>query len=100
MHRSDGENISKDFTEKSFSVERRIGYSYADYKIVLADEPKSFMKVKDWLAQRKIKQNKYTQFISPGVFTTEFDTSEVESRYAAKQINPNFYGVVNVENLK
>ena len=95
MHISAGTITSKDFVDKSF-----IGYSYADYKIVLADEPKSFMKVKDWLAKRKIKQNKYTQFISPGVFTKESDTSEVESRYAAKQINPNFYGVVNVKNLK
>jgi hypothetical protein len=95
MHISAGTITSKDFVDKSF-----IGYSYADYKIVLADEPKSFMKVKEWLAQKK--QNPYTgkQFISPGVFTMESDTSEVESRYAAKQINPNFYGVVNVEKLK
>ena len=100
MHISTGAITSKDFVDKSFSVERRIGYSYIDYKTVLADEPKSFMKAKEWLAQKKQKQNPYTQFISPGVFTKESDTSEVESRYADKPINPNFYGVVNVENLK
>lgn len=100
MHISAGTITLKDFVEKSFSVERRIGYSYVDYKTILADEPKSFMKVKEWLAQKKQSKLNQTQFISPGVFTTESDTSELESRYAAKQINPNFYGVVNVENLK
>lgn len=77
------------------------GYVWAPYipknlESRIFEYRKKIMTVKDWL-------NMKTYGVDVEAELTRTLTEEIgkltESRYAAKKINPKFYGVINVDNL-